>query len=283
MSVTDRIASRLNKDPIISESQNESLARMVRNIREVRYEAGEQIYSKGEAAEYLYLILEGTIKLDAGSGKAITSTDRFGEEAATDVPFYLSDAVAETEIFVHLIPRSPSLRGLIDHNSDLSAKFYFALLAKDFGKAEIEETLAPTGEKAANKGTWFELVGWSLTILTPMLVLYFGEDLGLDKESKTFLAIFGAAVSMWVFELVKEFLPALFAILLILILGLAPTDVVLSGFSSSGFFMAMSILGLGTVIVLSGLSFRFLLWLLRYLSCIWMGLPSNICGQIIRY
>ena len=87
---------------------------------------------------------------------------------------------------------------------------------------------------------------------------------------------------MWVFELVKEFLPALFAILLILILGLAPTDVVLSGFSSSGFFMAMSILGLGTVIVLSGLSFRFLLWLLRYL-CIWMGLPSNICGQIIRY
>jgi di/tricarboxylate transporter len=40
---------------------------------------------------------------------------------------------------------------------------------------------------------------------------------------------------------------------------------VLAGFASDGFFMAMSILGLGTVVVLSGLSFRFLLWALRYL------------------
>ena len=70
---------------------------------------------------------------------------------------------------------------------------------------------------------------------------------------------------MWVFELVDEYIPGLFALLITLVLGLAPTKIVLGGFASDGFFMAMSILGLGTVVVASGLSFRFLLWLLRYL------------------
>ena len=64
----------------------------------------------------------------------------------------------------------------------------------------------------------------------------------------------------------------LFAILITLALSLAPPKIVLGGFASEGFFMAMSILGLGTVVVLSGLSFRFLLWLLRYL-------PNNVTGH----
>jgi di/tricarboxylate transporter len=70
---------------------------------------------------------------------------------------------------------------------------------------------------------------------------------------------------MWMFELVDEYIPGLFAVFATLTLGLAPPRVVLGGFASDGFFMAMSILALGTVVVLSGLSFRFLLWLLRYL------------------
>jgi di/tricarboxylate transporter len=48
-------------------------------------------------------------------------------------------------------------------------------------------------------------------------------------------------------------------------MGLAPPNVILSGFASDGFFMAMSFLGLGTVLLSSGLSYRVLLLLLKRL------------------
>src|SRR6185436_17514423 len=122
------------------------------------------------------------------------------------------------------------------------------------------------------KRDWIESAGWGLAILLPMLIILYGESLGLGRETAAFPAVFAATVIMWVFELVDEFIPGLFALLMTLSLGVAPPRVVLAGFASDGFFMAMSILGLGTVVVLSGLSFRFLLLVLRYL-------PNNNFGH----
>jgi divalent anion:Na+ symporter, DASS family len=264
MSPSSRAASSLVKDPIISRSLNESLARMLRNVHERQFKAGEVIYSADTEAKFLYLLHQGSVQLASPTGKRVTlDSTRFGEEAATDVPHYLSDAIALTDVVAFAIPRA-SLAGLNQYNPGHKAEFYFSLLA-NFGGERIRRRVgAPAAEHGHGKDT-IQAVGWFAAIALPLVVLLYGRDIGLDRETSVFLAIFSATVVMWVFELVDEYIPGLFAVLVTLALGLAPTKIVLAGFASDGFFMAMSILGLGTVVVLSGLSFRFLLWLLRYL------------------
>jgi CRP-like cAMP-binding protein len=111
MSPAERVARRLTSDSIISKSQNESLARMVRNVHERRFADGERIYRADEDARYLYLLEEGEVDLLSPLGKRVRVERRFGEEAATDVPHYLSDAVAVGEVAACLVPRA-SLAGL---------------------------------------------------------------------------------------------------------------------------------------------------------------------------
>ena len=263
MSPTAVVATRLQQDPIISKSLNESLARMVRNVHERRFEKGQTIYRADADAEHLFLVNEGAVELVSPLGKRVRIESRFGEEAATDVPHYLSDAVALDEVSTYAIPRT-SLIGLNLYNPLLKQEFYFSLLA-NFGGERVRTARLKAKEYEVAKRDWFEAAGWALAILLPVLILLYGGDYGLGRETTAFLAVFTATVVMWVFELVDEFIPGLFALLMTLSLGIAPPRVVLAGFASDGFFMAMSILGLGTVVVLSGLSFRFLLLVLRYL------------------
>ncbi|MFZ3018166.1 MAG: SLC13 family permease [Gallionella sp.] len=265
MPTSARAALHLTNDPIISKSQNESLARMVRNVHEKCFKAGETIYRAHADADMLYLIESGTVELVTPEGKRVTMDGtRFGEEAATDVPCYLSDAVAATDVVAFAVPRT-SLIGLNQYNPGHKAEFYFSLLA-NFGGEEVRRASTAQSERQVPKGReGIEAFGWLLAILVPLGIMLLTEQWGVGREVRTFLAIFSAAIVMWVFELVDEFIPGLFAVLMILALGLVPPKVVLGGFASDGFFMAMSILGLGTVVVYSGLSFRCLLWLLRYL------------------
>jgi len=153
----------------------------------------------------------------------------------------------------------PSLNALIKLNPDLRTRCYQLLLSR----SRHETQLSDRGQKKeSDPGNWRELIGWALTVIGPALILWFGASWGLRENAVLFLAMFCATVVMWVFNLVDEYVPSLFALLAILVLGLAPPTVVLSGFASDTFFLAMSVLGLGTVIVASGLSYRFLLWVL---------------------
>ena len=264
MSPSASVASHLIKDPILSKSLNESLARMLRNVHEKQFKAGERIYSADSDATTLYLLKQGEVELVTPIGKRFTLSDgRFGEEAATDVPHYLSDAVALTDASVLTIPRS-SLVGLNLYNPSHKAEFYFSLLT-NFGVKEIRRTDAKRQAEPTLRREVLDVVGWFASLLLPLVVMLYGPELGLDRATTAFLSIFTATVIMWAFELVDEYIPGLFAVLTTLSLGIAPTRVVLAGFASDGFFMAMSVLGLGAVVVMSGLSFRFLLWLLRYL------------------
>jgi DASS family divalent anion:Na+ symporter len=265
MSDSARAAAHLTSDPIISRSLNESLARMLRNVHEKCFKAGATIYRAHAAADMLYLVESGTVELVTREGRRITlDNTRFGEEAATDVPCYMSDAVAVTDVVAFSIPRT-SLMGLNQYNPKHKAEFYFSLLA-NFGGEAVRRASAGNITHAREKNRdRFEVCGWLLAILIPLAIMLFAGDMGGSREVRTFLAIFSAVLVMWAFELVDEFVPGLFAVLMTLALGLAPVNVVLEGFASDGFFMAMSILGLGTVVVLSGLGFRCMLWLLRYL------------------
>ena len=108
-------------------------------------------------------------------------------------------------------------------------------------------------------------LAWLVVIAAPLAAFYYLTNLGVDRQTAIFTAIASATLLLWVFSLLGDFIPALMALLALLLFGLAPESVVLSGFSSSGFLLAFSIMGLGVVIVESGLTRRYTLILLRHL------------------
>ena len=112
---------------------------------------------------------------------------------------------------------------------------------------------------------WPEWLAWLLVLCAPVLMFSYLAWHGADRQVAIFTAIAVTALLMWAFSLFADFIPALMAMLALLLFGLAPEEVVLSGFSSSGFLLAFSILGLGVAVVESGLTRRYTLLLLAHL------------------
>lgn len=108
-------------------------------------------------------------------------------------------------------------------------------------------------------------LAWLLIIIAPCLIYPYLLHLGLDPQVSLFTAIAVTTTLFWMFNLLPELIPALLALLAVMVFGLAPESVILSGFSSIAFLLAFSIMGLGVVIIESGLSYRYTLFLLHRL------------------
>ncbi len=257
------IVDLLLRDPILAKCQYATLSRLLPYVEERSFAAGEIIYREGESADALYLLTSGEARLKTPDGETHTpSCARLGEESATDAANYLAEAVAITPLTALFIPRT-SLLPLLAENPMLKAEFMFVMMGY-----MTDNRLKPVARVAAAKQKIYSvipLIGWIVTIILPLTILYMGGKYDMDPNVAMFFAIFSATVSMWVFSLLDDYVPGLFAMMAILITGLVPTSVVLAGFASDGFLMALSILGLSTVIVSSGLSYRAMLMLLHHL------------------
>ena len=107
-----------------------------------------------------------------------------------------------------------------------------------------------------------EVAGWVCVFLLPPAVYVLGVASGLSVDAGIFAAMLAAAVLLWVFALVEEFVPALVAVVATLFIGLAPAEVALAGFSSPGLLLLLGVYALSAVISASGLSQRLMLRLL---------------------
>lgn len=107
--------------------------------------------------------------------------------------------------------------------------------------------------------------GWLLAIIVPMVVMYYLTGTSLGWASQHFIIVFSAALCMWVFQLVPEYVPIIFLLVSCLLLGIAPQDVILSGFTSNAFFIILSLFSLGAVIIKSGLAYRLALLMIHHL------------------
>jgi di/tricarboxylate transporter len=270
----------LKREPIISRASYESLSRLLPHVSRLKLSAGEALYRAGNSADTLYYVSAGTVKLYPGGGTTALAEARaresesdgagqisavsgayVGEEAILGSENYMADAVAESEVEVVVYPRE-HFNALLVANPAIRAEYFVSLMSR-FSK----EKLNPTPGKAAvaeESGGWSHVVGWILAIVLPPIVYYsIGSD--LDIPARLYLGIFTATVVMWVFRLTADFIPGIFAVVGTLVFDLVPQNVILSGFASDGFFMALSILGLSAVITSSGLSYRLILWVLKSL------------------
>lgn len=127
------------------------------------------------------------------------------------------------------------------------------------------------------------VAGWACVFVLPPLVYVLGLASGLGVEAAIFSALLGAAVLLWVFGLVEEFVPALIVVVAALFIGLAPSNIALAGFSSPSLLLLLGVYALSAVISSSGLSYRLMLRLLLRLpdKPFWHQLTFLVSGYVL--
>lgn len=85
----------------------------------------------------------------------------------------------------------------------------FGLLAGLVGVMGVIAFWRGRGGVADGKVTRAEVVGWACVLILPPVIYVLGLASGLGVEAALFVAMLGAAVLLWVFGLVEEFVPAL--------------------------------------------------------------------------
>jgi len=120
----------------------------------------------------------------------------------------------------------------------------------------------PAGGGANAPGGFPAVAGWTLVLVLPPFLYLAALAGNFSVEASLFTAILGATILMWMFALVDEFVPVLFAVVSTLFIGLAPSAVALGGFSSPNLLLLVGVFALSAVMTMSALSRRAMLWAL---------------------
>lgn len=277
-------AETLLSIPLFRDCSRQGLARLLPHVTERRLAPAEALQSFGATAEATFLILEGEFELDLGCGrKARIASGFLGEEAGIGLADYQATATALGPARVLAIP-GPSLRKLAEETKSVLTALLESLSERGL-EGRSRERVGAVAMAVKDKGGARVLSGWLLATAVPFAVFFLlrnAPDIA-GVQTAYLLAVVSSAVVMWVFRLLPDFVPALFAVLGIVLLNLTPPEVALSGFSSDTFFMALSIFALSVVTTTSGFSYRVLLWLLRLgpPNKIWYNLSLFIAGVIL--
>lgn len=259
----DNIAPGIENIPLFAGCDKRALARLVPKTRIRKIPAGTVLFADGAAAKELFYITSGKVRLMSGKRLVEEVGHGFiGEEAVLNSDSYLHTAYVEEEAVVTEFAED-GMQALVAANPAIKER----ILQSYIRHSPRRQPVAEGGEDCqakATTGSISEVVGWLLAILLPAALYTFAGDSGLSVGALYFFMIFSAAGVMWVFRLLPEYVPAIFIVMSVLVLGLVPTNVILSGYSSGSFFMALSVFGLGGVLVQSGLTYRLALIILRY-------------------
>ncbi len=274
------ISGALLGEPSFQYCQPQDLARFLPHVSEKLLQAGEVLHLGGEQALHAFLIVEGAFELsDRDRVTGALENGFLGEEAAIGMDQYVTTATAVKPSKVLVMPAQAIVK-LADFKplrqrllASFSGRFTDETGSKPYSLLGV---VAETAEQPR------VVIGWLCALLLPAGIFFFfnGKDILPSLQALYLLCIISVTVTMWVFRLLPDFVPALFGVLATILLGVAPAEVALKGFSSDSFFMALSILGLSVVISVSGLSYRVLLWLLRLgpANKIWYNFSLFITG-----
>lgn len=274
------LADCLRAAPLFSTLSGRSLSRLLGAGRVVQAVANQQIVTSGTPAVELFLVLRGALEIRSFSGEDRGFAQTVGEETLSGQPVYCRTAVAAKDTTL-LVLSHRVLQDVVAEVPELATRAQLAVLSS-VGGAELPASVVKA--KASPLGTPHkELWGWACTLLLPVFLLVIGVLQGWAIQNLLFVSILAATVSMWMFSIVDEFVPPLFAMTAMLLVDLAPAKVVLSGFASSGLILFVGVYVLGGVLVASGLSYRFILWMRMYLpdTPFWHGFALVASGYVL--
>ena len=113
---------------IFSDCSPQDLSRVIPSTSEHYFKTDETIFNAGAAANELYIIVEGTVRLTSG-GRIIDKVSQglLGEEAALGQETYLLSCVAQSNTIVLSINKN-ALKKISISNPDLTNGFYESLI-----------------------------------------------------------------------------------------------------------------------------------------------------------
>ncbi|MBF0195814.1 MAG: anion permease [Magnetococcales bacterium] len=286
---SESILATFGNAEIFQELKLPDLARIVPFMKELHFKKGEQIIAEGTHADKLYMLLEGVVQVDSGRRSMGTVNEGYlGEEAVLDHPEYFYTMTAASDVVKVLSFIGSETSKILEKQVSAKRDFSFSLLR--FGlknKSDVHSKKEPNIVKVDSakkqKKEVNTFVGWVLAFLSPLILYNLPILSSIGENARIFIAVFAVTILMWVFKLVPDYVAGLLSVLVTLVLGLTPGSVILGGFQSSSFFMALSIFVLASVVVASGVVFRVTLLLLKYTppSTFFYNLIITLAGLVL--
>ncbi|WDE04372.1 anion permease [Thalassomonas viridans] len=265
-SINQELLTTLTTAPILDRLSRADMARLLPYVELKELAPGEVLYHPNDVADTLYYILDGELTLHSSMPSDISLDHGYlGEELLLNRATYTGGAKAEDNGCRLLAFHGEDAKRLLSQDSTM-IDLFLASYTRHHDQEPWEVDLESKAGKTGKKG-FITLLGWLLVFTVPVLLYFLTAPLEISENARTFISVFLVSIFMWAFKLVPDYVAGMLSILVVLVLGITPSDVVLSGFQSSGFFMAMSIFVLAVVIVDSGLVYRLSLLLLKLTPC----------------
>jgi DASS family divalent anion:Na+ symporter len=279
----DLLVEALSRSPVLSRCSRQDLARLLPFLRERRLEPGEALYSAGQPAGDMWLVCRGTLRLTRADDSSEEIADGLvGEEAALGLGSYLSDVVAVEAATVVAVGRDvvpAELRG-----SHPRGQAFYRSLIDVFAPARVTAVEAgAAAERLTLAFAGWKLLGWIGAVVSPVVMLYLFQGTALRWEQQQLAAVLVSSAMLWVFRAVPPYVAGLLVVLVCVTLGIVPTPVVLSGFASNAFFLALSIFCIGAVLIESGMIVRAFLLLVKHCprSAFWYDMTAVLSGLLL--
>lgn len=260
------IESYVKSDPAIRKCPPEDIARLISVIDLLELDESDEVYAESSPATHVYYVADGIIEVKTSDKKSqrAESGQYFGQEAALGAPVYLDKAVAATKVSLLRIPAQDFAR-ILDRRSDMRSEIFFSLLKELRLTAPfaVKSAAEPPVETSSFLTNFRLLLGWGLALSLPIIIYLTTAGRVNSSSAQVYVSLLMSGIIMWIFELVDSYIVGIFLVVTALVLRLAPAEVILSGYSSATFFMALGIFGLGSILVNSGILYRLLLNILR--------------------
>ena len=256
-----------------------SRARLGSGVSILEMRAGEILYQRDEAKEYIYFLVKGCIcesddlnllqlhvdernvweqhtqtnRLKINRGFISTEIVDINNKSYESTVVCKTDSMLlkiELEIFCETLKKFPGLR----------ERILVSIVTRNQEIFDHDDDNLKGVQKSEDKSWKFWLLAIILPVTTCALISQTSSDINSDQI--VFIGIVIAALILWVTEIVPLFAPALLILSGLALMSIAPLNIVLSGFSSQTFLFMIGLYTIGSLIKESGLAYRTCLILL---------------------
>ena len=280
---TALLLATMRRTEVLSQCSRQQLARLVPFCRVRHLQPGELLCEAGQPAGDIWLLLHGSLRHERVDELATEVTHGLvGEEAALGISCYLSNLIAVGPATVAAIAKDVLPQGLAGRNGRADA--FGRSLLHAFAPTPFADAAAEAEQDDLTLGVALrKSFGWIGAVAFPLLFLRFTAGSSLLWEQRQLTAVLVSSASLWIFGAVPPYVAALLVVLICLTLGIAPAGIVLSGYASNGFFLALSIFSLGAVLVQSGAVNRLFLVLTKHCprSAFWHDVAAMFAGALL--
>lgn len=276
----------LKTDDVVRSATSEARARLLAHAEVITLETEDYVFQAGDPADFTYYLVEGAVYLfsqEETPPALIEKGEYFGQEAGLNITTYATKAFVKEPATLIKIP-THAIERLFLENAPCENLFVSGIYRSFLGKIlSLREPVLSFEEKARAALPFSEFIGWMYSLVLPFALFIFLEPSLPDRSSRLFLALLSVALCMWVFEIVSSYIPGIFLMVSVLALGIAPPKIILGGFASETFIAALSIYGLGSVILNSGIIYRNLLTILKYVpeNHFWANITTFTMGVFL--